>query len=139
MKPFTWKKCLSIFVQNKEFRVKRCCVLRQKIQTLTRSAGIKETVEKKIIKSSFHSSQNFSNQQQGALRKLMLNKNKTICVNDTDKNLATANADTFDEKSECRRQRYDTVTYTKLSEETKGNFQLKSIVKKTFIQRKVCF
>ena len=69
----------------------------------------------------------------------MLNKNKTICVNDTDKNLATANADTFDEKSECRRQRYDTVTYTKLSEETKGNFQLKSIVKKSFIQRKVCF
>ena len=42
-----------------------------------------------------------SNQEKGALKKLR-DKNKVVCVNDTDKNLGAANADTCDVKTECR-------------------------------------
>ena len=45
------------------------------------------------------------------------NKNKVICVNDTDKNLGAANGDIGDVKAECRRQLYDVFTYQKLTEE----------------------
>ena len=73
----------------------------------------------------------------------MLNKNK-IRVNATDKNLGATNAGTVDMKSECRRQLYDTFTYTKSSKETKEEFirnvkfQVKSIVEK-HLYRGSCF
>ena len=41
----------------------------------------------------------------------MPNKNKVSWVNDTDKNLGAASADTCDVKSECGRQLYDAYTY----------------------------
>ena len=64
------------------------------------------------------------------------NKNKVICVNDTDKNLGAANGDIGDVKAECRRQLYDAFTYQKLTEEQmiefirNVKFQLKSLVEK---------
>ena len=52
----------------------------------------------------------------------MLNKNKIICLNGTDKNLGATNADTFDIKTEYHRQLYNTFTYTKLFKEAKEEF-----------------
>ena len=52
----------------------------------------------------------------------MLNKNKVVSVNDTDKNSGAANTDTSDVKTECRRQLYDTFKYKQLSEEAKMIF-----------------
>ena len=69
------------------------------------------------ISSSFKPSQNLSNKEKGALKILMRNKTKVICVNDTDKNLGAANTDTGDVKAEYRRQLYDAFTYQKLTEE----------------------
>ena len=63
----------------------------------------------------------------------------------TSKTVGATNTDTFDVKSECHWQLYDMFTYSKLSEETKEEFirnvefQIKSIVKKTFIQWKLLF
>ena len=45
----------------------------------------------------------------------MWNKNKVICVNDTDKNLGAAHAGTGEVNAECRRQLYDTFMYQKLT------------------------
>ena len=109
-------------MQNKEFRVKSYFtppVEGTDISLFCWNLG--DDLEN-FIESSFKSGQNLSNQKKGALKNLMVNKNKMICVNDTDKNLGAANEDTFDVKSKCRRQLYDTFTYTKLSEVAKEEF-----------------
>ena len=47
----------------------------------------------------------------------MVNKNVVRVVNDSDKNLGAAIADTHDVIKECKRQLYDVNTYLKLSME----------------------
>ena len=73
----------------------------------------------KFIESSFNPGQNLSNKEKGALKKLITEKNKVMCFDDTDKNLGTATADKHDGTKECRRQLYDQSTYLKLSEDAK--------------------
>ena len=68
----------------------------------------------------------------------MQNKNKVICVNDTDKNLGTANADTYDVNFECCGQLYDVFMYQKLTKEQMTEFvrnvkfQLKPVVENIY-------
>ena len=40
------------------------------------------------IETAFNSSQNLSNKEQRTLRKMMTNKNKAVCIDNTDKNQA---------------------------------------------------
>ena len=49
----------------------------------------------------------------------MTEKNKVICIDDTDKNCGAAMADKCDVTKECRRQLYDQSTYLTLSEDAK--------------------
>ena len=68
----------------------------------------------------------------------MTEKNKVICIDDTDTNLGATMADKSDVTKECHRQLYNQSTYSKLSENAKNDlihtikFQLKSIIKKHF-------
>ena len=84
----------------------------------------------------FKPGQNLSNQEKKAPRKLKLNKNNIVCINDTDKNLGATNADTSDVKTECCTQLYDTFMYNHLFKEATNEFirnvkfQFKSIVEK---------
>ena len=66
------------------------------------------------IDSSDNPSQNLSKKEKGALKKMMTEKNKVICIDDTDKNLGAATADKSDVIKECHRQLYDHSTYLKL-------------------------
>ena len=67
---------------------------------------------------------------------MMTEKNKVICIDDTDKNLGATMVDKSDIIKECCRQLYDHSKYLKLSEDAKndliGNvkFQLKALVEK---------
>ena len=58
---------------------------RLKIQTLTRSTEILRDNLETFIESSYKTKQNLSYPERGALRKLMLNKNKIICKKDMEK------------------------------------------------------
>ena len=54
-----------------------------------------------------------SNKEKSALRNLIRAKNKSIVINDTDKNMGAADADKTDVISECKRQFGDMKTYLK--------------------------
>ena len=77
----------------------------------------------------------FLKKKKSALRNLILAKNKSIVINDTDKNMGAADADKTDVISECERQLRDIKTYLKISEEELKQFiteiqnKLKRIVK----------
>ena len=77
-----------------------------------------------------------SNKEKKALNRLIKNRNKEICVNDTDKNLGAISADKEDVVLECCRQLYDVITYNKMTWEEAKNlidkikFNLKNIVRK---------
>ena len=62
-------------------------------------------------------SQNMSNQEKTALRKLRLNKNVNVVINDTDKNVGPACADKTEVIEECRRQLYEKKVYNQLTQE----------------------
>ena len=117
-----WKKTLGSLCKTKSSELK-AILLERRSRKLHRNVFLSQV-------------KNFQNQEKGALRNLMSNKNKIISVNDTDKNLGATNADTVDVKTECWRQLYDTFMFTKLSEEAKEEFvrnikfQLKSIAQK---------
>ena len=49
----------------------------------------------------------------------MKEKNKSICIDDTDKNLGAATTDESDVTKKCRRQLFDQSTQFKLSEDAK--------------------
>jgi len=55
-----------------------------------------------VVKQKF--GQNISNKEKSALRNLIRAKNKSIIINDTDKNMGAADADKTDVISECERQ-----------------------------------
>ena len=48
--------------------------------------------------------QNISNQESKELNNLIKNKNISVCINDTDKNMGAEDADKTDVISECERQ-----------------------------------
>ena len=58
-----------------------------------------------------------SNQEKTALRKLRLNKNVNVVINDTDKNVGPACADKTEVIEECRRQLYEKKVYNQLTQE----------------------
>ena len=62
-------------------------------------------------------SQNMSNKEKTALRKLRLNKNVKVIINDTDKNVGPACADKTNVINECRRQLYEKKVYNQLTQE----------------------
>ena len=62
---------------------------------------INEVIER-MVKQKF--GQNMSNKEKSALRNLIHAKNKSIVINDTDKNMGAADADKSDVISECERQ-----------------------------------
>ena len=69
----------------------------------------------------------------------MLDKNKIICVNDTDENPGAANADTADVKTGCRRQLYGTLTHKNYLKRQKSslemsNFNLKASWKNIYTE-----
>ena len=79
---------------------------------------MRDTIDE-FIETSFSSGQTLSNKKKGALKKLITEKNKVICIDDTDNNLGAATADKSDVTKECRRQLYDQSTHLKLSEDAK--------------------
>ena len=80
---------------------------------------INEVIER-MIKQKF--GQNISNKEKTALGNLIRTKNKSIVINDTDKNMGAADADKSDVISECERQLGDIKTYLKISEEELKQF-----------------
>ena len=60
--------------------------------------------------------QNISNKEKSELRNLVRAKNKSIVINDTDKNMGAADADKTEVISECERQLGDMKNYLKISE-----------------------
>ena len=72
--------------------------------------------------------QNMSNQEKTALRKLRLNKNVNVVINDTDKNVGPACADKTEVIEECRRQLYEKKVYNQLTQEEAN--QLIRVIKK---------
>ena len=79
-----------------------CWNIREHLQTL---------LESRI---SFGKSPNLSNKETSALRKLKVEKNKKVVINDTDKNVGPACADKEKVIQECERQLYDIEVYLKL-------------------------
>ena len=75
---------------------------------------INEVIEK-MVKHKF--GQNISNKEKTALRNLIRAKNKSIVINDTDKNMGAADADKTDVISECERQLGNMKTDLKISED----------------------
>jgi hypothetical protein len=67
-------------------------------------------------------SQNMSNQEKTALRKLRLNKNVNVVINDTDKNVGPACADKTEVIEECRRQLYEKQVYNRLTQEEASHY-----------------
>ena len=63
-----------------------------------------------------------SNKEKSAFRNLIRAKNKSIVINDTDKNRDAADADKTDVISECECQLEDIKTYLKISEEELQQF-----------------
>ena len=103
---FFVEKTPGTFVRDKTFRIKSlwscaeeynnvnrfCYDIRDRLNVLFQSTmGMKR-------------SQNMSNQEKTALRKLHLNKNVNVVINDTDKNVGPACADKTEVIEECRRQ-----------------------------------
>ena len=80
---------------------------------------INEVIEK-MVKHKF--GRNISNEEKSALRNLIRAKNKSIVINDTDKNMGAADADKTDVIKECERQLGDMKTYLKNSEEELKQF-----------------
>ena len=74
---------------------------------------ISEVIEN-TVKQNF--GQNRSNKE-SALQNLIRAKNKSVVINDTDKNMSAADADKTDVILECVRQLGDIKTYLKISEE----------------------
>ena len=60
-----------------------------------------------LIENGLKEKQNLSNQEKQALNILIRNRNVTICVNDTVKNLGPISADKNDVIKECQHQLYD--------------------------------
>ena len=89
---------------------------------------------------SFSSSQNLLNKDKGALRVLMMEEHKVICIIDMDKNLGATTADKFDITKECHRQLYDqsiALNYSRIQKNElicKIKLQLKSIVETHFFK-----
>ena len=71
---------------------------------------------------------NFVQQGKTALRTLYHNKNVNVVINDTDKTIGPARADTIDVITECRRQLYAKEVYKQLSQEEAE--QLIRVIKK---------
>ena len=122
---FFAKMSPGIYIRDKKFHVKStqsceenyadvkhfCWNVRDNLRTLFESkVGIKRA-------------QNLSNQEKTALCVLKLNRNKSVVINDTDKNMGTADADKKDVVDECVQQLSDVKTYQKVSEE-----ELKNII-----------
>ena len=80
---------------------------------------INEVIER-VVKQKF--GQNMSNKEKSALGNLIHAKNKSIVINDTDKNMGAADADKKDVIEECERQLGDIKTYFKISEEELKQF-----------------
>ena len=76
---------------------------------------------------------------------MMTEKNKVICIDDTDENLGAATTDKSDVIGECRRQLYNYSTCFILSEDAKNDlirntkFQLRAIVEKHFYKGNCSF
>ena len=98
-----------------------------------------------MIESKIHkkTGQIISTKEKTALRNLVRAKIIIIIINDTDKNMGTADADKKDVVDECVRQLSDVKTYHKLSEEELKNIiseiqtKLKTHSGKSFVQRKL--
>ena len=63
-----------------------------------------------------------SNKEKSALRLLKIHRNQTVVLNDTDKNVGPAAADTTKVIEECKRQLYDKEVYKFLNEEQAKQF-----------------
>ena len=63
-----------------------------------------------------------SSKQKLALKNLMHAKNKSVVINDTDKNMGAADGDKRDVILECVRQLGEIKTYLKISEEVVKQF-----------------
>ena len=108
------------FVQCKEFRVKNYFVPPVEDNDINSFCWkLRDDIDR-FIDTSFISRQNVSNKEIGALKKLKNEKNKVICIDDTDKNLGAATADKSDVTKACRRQLYNQSMYFKLSEDAKN-------------------
>ena len=109
----------GVYVRDRKFHVKStwsceenyadvnnfCWNVRDNLRTLFESkVGIKRA-------------QNLSNREKTALRLLKLNRNKSVVVNDTDKNVGPASADVEQVITESKRQLYDKDVFLSLTEE----------------------
>ena len=82
--------------------------------------------------------QNISNKEKSALRNLVRAKNKSIIINDTDKNMGAAEADKKDVIEECERQLGDIKTYFKISEEELKEFITKYKISYKGLWKAIC-
>ena len=83
----------GLFVHCKVFRVKNYFVLPVEHKVMNSFCwNLRDDIDN-FIDSSFSSGLNLSNKEKEAFKKLMMEKNKSICIDDMDKNLEAATAD----------------------------------------------